>query len=352
MRVVILSDNAGMGGVNRYCLLLYEELKRREVDVRLACLSESSEGWLFTASRKAGIPVDVVEYRSVPRTISNLRDYLSRVNPSILHVQGYRSSIVGHVAAAGLGLKTVRTVHGMLPHLTLNLAVYDWMDRITWRCTDRVIAVSAQLKSQLTALGIQPEKVSVVRNGIRFGEPISRPSRAPVVGWVGRLSPEKGTSEFAEIMRRLSCECSEVRFLVVGDGPERASLETFVSTHELEHRVTFCGEVSDTSSVYGAMDIMVMPSKIEGLPFALIEGMASGVAVVANAVGGVPEVISHGHNGLLVTPGDSERFVMSVLQLLRDEELRSSIAMNACRYVRRVFSADQMAESTIKVYLS
>lgn len=350
MRVVILTDNAYMGGVNRYCLLLGEGLRQRGIDVRMACLTESEQGWLFEAARQASITVDAIPVTSMPRTVTGLRRYLQTVNPDLVHLQGYRSSIWGQLAAAGLSIPIVRTVHGLLAHLTFRLKVYDVLDRVSWRTTNRLITVSKELREKLITLGYPHERISAVPNGVHVEGPVNRPNRSAVIGWVGRLSPEKGTAQFADVIAAVGSKNSRANFLIVGDGPERMTLEATVHQARLSERVRFVGEQRDIGPFLRDMDVLVMPSKVEGLPFALIEAMGTGMPAVANAVGGVPEVIVDGQNGFLLDSQDTGGFVDAVLRLVEDPQLRGSMGINAHHHVLRQFSVDNMAAATLDVY--
>lgn len=350
MRVVLLSDSPHMGGVNRYCLLLMEGLRRCGVDVHLACLSEAEHGWLMEVAAHEVMTIDTIAVTSFPRTVARLRRYVQGLQPDILHVQGYRSSIVGQFSTLGLGIPTVRTVHGFLPHLTVRLKLYDMFDRLSWRGTARLISVSRELAGRIKALGYRPERVQAVPNGVHVQEPVPRSERDPVIGWAGRLSPEKGTEQFAEVIRAVGAQCNRARFLIVGDGPERRNLEQAVQAANLSGRVTFAGEQQDMAPFFAQMDMLAMPSLMEGLPFALVEAMGTGMPAVVNAVGGMPEVVVDGQGGFVLESGDTAGFVTAIMRLVQDQSLRQSMGQRAHEHVRTHYSIDTMAEQTLEVY--
>ena len=137
--------------------------------------------------------------------------------------------------------------------------------------------------------------------------------------------------------------------MLVGDGPDRKPLEDLAQELGIAGSVYFAGFRDDMARVYAGLDLLVMPSLDEGLPMTLLEAMAAKRAVIASAVGAVPEVVEHGQTGLLVEPGNADDLEQSMLLLLKDESLRHRMAENARKSVAR-FSSDRMARNYLDFY--
>ena len=136
---------------------------------------------------------------------------------------------------------------------------------------------------------------------------------------------------------------------MIGDGSDRKQLEALARELGISGSVYFAGYRDDMARAYASLDLMVMPSLDEGLPMTLLEAMAAKRAVIASAVGAVPEVIEHGQTGLLVEPGNVDDLEQAILMLLNEASLRNRIAQNARQSVAR-FSSDLMARKYLDFY--
>ncbi|HET8646158.1 MAG TPA: glycosyltransferase [Vicinamibacteria bacterium] len=213
-----------------------------------------------------------------------------------------------------------------------------------------VIAVSAAMARELVALGVPADKVAVVVTAIdppvmpalppaerraRLGLPAGR----PLALFLGRLSPVKGPDVLVEAMRLLRDRQPTAAFVFAGEGNLRPSLEAAVRAHGLADRTVFAGFVprERVGEYLAACDLLVLPSRSEGLPHAVLEAMACARPVVASAVGGVPEAVEHGVTGALVPPEDPAALAAALEPLLADSGLRA--AQGAAG--RRLFDARQ-----------
>ncbi len=218
--------------------------------------------------------------------------------------------------------------------------------RWTRGLSDRVVAVSSAVRDELVrADGADPARIVVIENGVdtsRFRMGSDGAVRAAlgfapdvaVLGVVGRLSAEKGFDVLLNAMAQARAQAVPLGLVVAGDGPERGALEQLARTLGLGGRVKFLGMCDDPRPVYAAMDVFALPSRQEGLPNALLEAMAMGRAVVASAVGGVPELIEHERTGLLVAPGSVAELAESLTRLASDPSLRERLGREAARRVR------------------
>jgi protein-tyrosine-phosphatase len=261
----------------------------------------------------------------------------------------------------------VRTIHGMREPLTgwnsVKFSVYERLERAALRRrADVLIAVSGHIADVLHQSGYAPEQVAQIHNGIDVrtvlaSRPIDQVRRELgigmerlVIGTVGRLMRVKGHAALIHAARSSLDERPGAVFLFVGDGPLRQELSTLAAQLGIEHACVFAGARTDVYDLIAAMDVFVLPSLSEGTPIALLEAMALRVPVVATAVGGVPEVVTHGVNGLLVEAGDAEGLSRACLQLATDRVKAHRLAVRARQDVESTFSAARSGDALVEAY--
>jgi glycosyltransferase involved in cell wall biosynthesis len=171
-----------------------------------------------------------------------------------------------------------------------------------------------------------------------------------MVGLIGRLAWEKGVDVFLQAAARVLAESSAAKFVVVGEGPDRERLDRLIDQLEIRGTVSMLGRRDDMPAVYASLDIMVSSSRQEGLPMAILEGMASSLPLVASAVGEVPTVVQDGVTGLLVPAEDVERLATSILELLRDAAKRKRFGAAARKLIEDEYSAERMTADYLRVY--
>ena len=295
------------------------------------------------------------------RTVKEIRQFIQVNNINILHSHGYKANIYGLLASLFTGVRRIATCHTWLG-TSVRMRAYQLLDKIFLRSFHKLIAVSDTLKDEIVRSGIPDHKVTVCNNGVGIDDvgPM-RPKceirkelgiqvRQQVVGTVGRLSREKGHLFLLRAARRVLSAEPNVRFLIVGDGPERESLRAACVALGLQDSVTFTGLRKDIPDLLSVMDVFVLPSFVEGTPMALLEAMAAKRPVVATKVGAVLTVLSDDHVGLLVEPGNVEQLSRSILALLRDREKAALLARNAYARVKSEFTARKMAERYASLY--
>jgi glycosyltransferase involved in cell wall biosynthesis len=179
---------------------------------------------------------------------------------------------------------------------------------------------------------------------------VTRPLRRLVT--VARLRPEKGHDTLLEAAVRIVEVFPDVRLTIVGDGPLRADLEARVAGLGLEGRVRLAGHQEDVAAELREHDVFVLPSRSEAFPNSVIEAMATGLPVVASAVGGIPELVDHGRNGLLVPPGQSGELAEAVIGLLRRPSFARALGRKARVDVLTRYSFDRMVHQFEALYLA
>jgi glycosyltransferase involved in cell wall biosynthesis len=375
IRIALMLTAVGFGGLERVCMTLLKNINRERFDVVPILLTRpwerdnmfvrelGKEGYdcceIPEALRESG------DYLRVARCYTLVWKQLKDGSFDVLHTNGYFADIVGIPVARMMGLPTVSTVHGFLSH-TWNLRLYNVIDRLLLRLATRVLAVSDALKRHLVESGLNPSRVRVIVNAVDLPKSNGSVNTDPdirrgnhnvnrdefCVGYVGRLSVEKGLTHLVAACVRLIRDGVPLRVLIVGDGPQRKELEQLSLVLGLGDRVVFAGFQEDIAAWMLCMDVFVLPSLTEGTPISLLEAMAYGVPVVATAVGGVPQVIEHGENGILVLPGRAEEISNAILALFKDSTARQKLAQNALVQVRTRYSAKQWIDRIEMEYQS
>ncbi len=298
----------------------------------------------------AGSPLAMA--RSIPRVARFLKDWRA----DLVHCHLPLSGVVGRLAGGRAGVPVIYTEHNLQERYHPATA---WANRLTWRRQTRALAVSGEVEASIQRHLGDRVPVERVLNGIRV-EAFSRngagpetrrhlgiPDTAPVVGTVAVFRRQKRLDQWFDVAGRLGSTLPDLHFLVVGDGPLRAEVEARAG--RLGERMHLVGFRDDVAPYLSAMDVFLMTSEHEGLPLALLEAMASELAVVATGVGGIPEVIEDGRSGFLSASAESA--VDLVSRLVADRVLRDRIGGQARRRVAESFSMERMARALERIYL-
>jgi glycosyltransferase involved in cell wall biosynthesis len=227
-------------------------------------------------------------------------------------------------------------------------------------CLDGTIVPSPALADKLLSEGgEQASKVSVIPHGVRMEAPAPAAfdgSGLPeafrgkfLVSFFGRLAIEKAPADFVEIARLLR-EYSDIRFLMTGDGSERPAVMASIDRYQLADRIHAPGFVDNVQTLMALSDVVVLPSRLDGMPLVIFEAQVYGKPVVASAVGSIPHVIEDGKSGVLCRPGDVHGFADRILKLWRSPDWRRSIAEEGRASVRANHSADAMTDRYIEVF--
>ncbi|CAN5840837.1 glycosyltransferase [soil metagenome] len=317
-----------VGGLEQVVLSLAAGHRQRGCRVSVAAVMEVEplEHPFLSPLRDHGVEVFPLVYpgRHYLREQRGLMSLLQRIRPSVVHTHGYRADVIGGGAARRLGFPTITTVHGFTGGGWKN-HVYEWLQRRSFRQFDAVVAVSRPLAEKLEQGGVPPKRLHLLPNGWgRSSPPLEREAACRAlglprdgfhIGWVGRLSEEKGADVLLDALPYLS-ELAPVVSLV-GDGRMRGSLEQRARDLGVAERVRWAGVIPDAGRLFQAFDVFVLSSRTEGTPIVLFEAMAAGVPIVATRVGGVPDVVSEAE-ALIVEP-EAPAELAAAIRAVHDE---------------------------------
>jgi glycosyltransferase involved in cell wall biosynthesis len=362
VKILHVISSGGMYGAEAVILNMSRTLNQASHSSALGVFSNSANPnlQLHEAAAREGIESHLIACDGqIDRTVvASIRELTSQTNADIVHAHGYKADIYAYLALRGSGTPLVSTCHTWYDNNML-VTLYGIADRLVLRHYRAVVAVSDEVKERLLKAGVHKDKIHLVRNGIDLrlfndAPPSLRNGTfsdlAQIVGLIGRLSVEKGVDIFLHAAARVLLELPLTKFVVVGEGPDRDKLESLIDELKIRSSVSMLGQRDDMPSIYASLDIMVSASRQEGLPMAILEGMASRLPLIATAVGAVPTVVVDGSTGVLLPPENSELLASAIVDLLRSPAEQERLGDAARKLIEDEFSADRMTADYLHVY--
>lgn len=314
------------------------------------------------ACKDRGVPVRVFAQRFNldPRPYRLLRALIAAERVDVIQTHGYKENVFGYFLARATAKPWICFMHGTTDE-NLKVRLYHKLDSYTVRAADRVLAVSHELVERVLPAKFA-EHVTVVDNAIlpkaqlptRFAvaqwKRQWRLNADPIIGCIGRLSPEKGQDLLLAAAAQLRNRGYRFQLVLAGDGPNRLALTQQCKRLGLDACVFFLGQQSDVDIVYAASDIVALPSRKEGMPNVVLEAMQHGVALVAMRVGAVPEMLTDNEHALLVPLGDVAGFANALARLLDDRETGKRLGRAAKAALFPRFSVANRSDTMERIY--
>jgi glycosyltransferase involved in cell wall biosynthesis len=368
LKVLALIEATRLTGIARN-VLEYARVSRTglggvDVEMALALIRRGAESsWRLDAVREqaahADVPVDLLveRHRYDQHIVEELRRLVDARRPHIIETHHTKSHCL--VALSGLWRRyTWVAFHHGYTQTNIKVCAYNHVDRWSLRHAAHVITTNESFSTTLAARGVSPWRITVLHNGVRempvvpaavatLRRTLGLKDQERVVLAVGRLSYEKG---HAHLIRAAAAWRSKARLVIVGDGPERASLERMARDLGVSDAVTLAGTTSHVAPFYALADVFVLPSLSEGSPNVLLEAMACGLPIVASRVGGVPEIAADGITALLGPPKDSDFIARAVDRLFAEPDLAARLGAAARRTVLSHHTPEQRATTLSRLY--
>lgn len=333
--IALLLDSSGPGGIESHVLSLAELMRAKGEPVKIVFLAHHGENLFLDRVRQSGVP-----FQALDGSIKSLLKFVRQSRPKLVHTHGYKSNILGRLVCKLTGTPVASSFHagerGRLP-----VSAYQLLDEWTSFLGAR-IAVSKAIAERM------PFKTMTIPNFIQRRTNVELEiNTTPRIAFVGRLSIEKGPDRFCRIAERIG---PRAKWEVFGDGP---LLEPLRATYG--HLVTFHGFKTTPEEIYPGVDLLVMPSRAEGLPMAALEAMSFGVPLVASNLGGLPDLVLDDETGWLVPPvGDQdceENAVDAIEKWVHASPMfRRKMSITVRSHVSDAFGADRAWDKFRAVY--
>ena len=324
--------------------------------------------------------VEVINLPSLVRRISLWNDLkafvliwslIRRYKPHIVHTHTSKAGVLGRLAAWLARVPVIiHKPHGHVfyGHFSPSLSrLFLHIERLLGRITDHIVALTPmEARDYLTLRVLTADKISIIHSGVdvhrfiagakqrtRKRKELGIPADSMVIGYVGWLIPIKGVTHLVNAMAKIAEPFPKSLLVLVGKGDDKGEeeikLKEQVGRAGLADKVRFLGWRSDVAEIMGCFDIFVLPSLNEGMGRVLVEAMAAGLPIVASRVGGIPDLVKDGQNGLLVPAADAPALAKAISDLLADKEKRNRMG-KAGKKICRAYSAEAMVEKIDNLY--
>jgi len=376
MKILRIITRLNIGGPAIHAVLLTKGL-RFKTQLVTGSVGEGEGDMSYLAEEKGVRPILIPElgrkirWRDDIVAFLKLYRLIKKEKPDIIHTHMAKAGTLGRLAGivAGVPIR-IHTFHGHVFQGYFNplaTKLFIIIERVLARFCQRIVTISPAQYHQLCydykiaprdrfvliplGFDLAPFLNSETQAG-RLRKELDIPLETYLIGIIGRLTPVKNHRLFFRAAREVLKREPEVKFLVIGDGELREELNAFVKKLGIEEKVIFLGWRRDMDLIYADLDVVVLTSINEGTPVTLIEAMASAKPVVATRVGGVPDVVKDGVNGILVPPEDAAGLAQGMLKLLKDKGLREDFGRAGREFVRERFSQDRLIMDMENLYTS
>lgn len=365
LRVLQFITPSGFYGAERWVLALANNLPAGSQTCDLVVTKEGSEQDLSVAAlypESAGrVHYIAMSNRFDLSAVSQLVTIINNRKIDIIHTHGYKSDILGLLAARRAGIRIVSTPHGFSNNVGWKLRLFIRLGLFALKFVDKVAPLSEQLVFDLKRYGIKDKQLRFIENGVDLTELAPYRKTLPVqdfsaasglhLGYVGQLIPRKGLADLLQAFNLLWQRFPDSKLTLIGEGSQRSELEALAKTLPAASAISFLGFRGDRIVLLKDFDAFALTSSLEGIPRCLMEAMAVGVPVVAYDIPGVDQLITHESTGLLAPLGDWQQLANHLIRLAAEPALANKISLAARQLVDQRFSAARMANEYQQLFL-
>ncbi len=360
MKVLQFICSTGFYGAERWVLALSKHLPSSVESELVVTLEPGTEDLELVRQFKA-----IGKTHQVPMNgrfdlgaVDKLAQLIKQNNIDIIHTHGYKSDILGVMAARKAGIPCVVTPHGFENAADFKLRFFIWLGCLAMRFADKVVPLSRQLMEDVKRFKVAPHKLEYIQNGVDLSEVEAvrltkvpgDSSRKKQIGFVGQMISRKNITALLDCFDHLYKKRQDVELILLGDGEDRPSLEAYAKTLPSNEAIKFLGFRNDRLQLLRDFDIFVMSSTLEGIPRCLMEACAMEIPVSAYDIAGVDQLITHKESGLLAPLHDKDQLLADWETILDDSAYAQTLAANAKSYVETHFSAKRMADEYLSLF--
>lgn len=369
-RILYVITKANFGGAQRYVYDLAVAARDQGHDVAVAV---GGSGPLVDKLSEAGIrtiPLDLRQHRTFIGDLLTFGSLFSLIRifrterPDVVHTNSAKAGGLGALAARLVGIRRIIfTAHGWefnAPRGAFSKAGIRLFSWITILLSHVTICVSDAVRHDVAWLPGTKQKLLVVHNGVSCDAPLSKSAartalcpHTSVSYWIGMLSelhPTKRVDDAIYAFSQVAEHHPDMGLFVIGEGKERERLERLIRELRLAGRVVLLGYISDAPHYLGAFDLFVHTSQSEALALAILEAGCAALPAIATRVGGIPEIITDGRDGLLVPPRSPHDLARAIETLRGSPEMARAFALSLHARVQRDFTKERMVSETLALY--
>lgn len=358
-RILHIIPSLDQSGAEKQLALAALHLPREKYEVRVIAVTRG--GYYEKVLREAGVDVQVIgkRFKWDPMTLYRLFSMIKEFQPDIVQTWLFAGNAYGRVAAHW----------AKVPHIIASeRCVDEWksgyhflIDRFLMRWTDRIVVNAEGIRRFYVRQGLTDQAITTIPNAIepkpidpspttKIRESLGVPPDVPLVGFIGRLWPQKRVQDLIWATDILRMSGWNFRIVIVGDGPRRVALKRFADALEIMPIVHFVGHRNDVTEIMRALDMLVLPSKFEGLPNVALEAMMAGKPVVGTRIAGTDEVVVDGETGILVPPQQPLELARAIRSILADPSLGKRMGAAGRERVLSEFSIEGMIAKYERLY--
>lgn len=353
--------STGFYGAERWILALAKHLNKDNIRCDLAItLEQNSQDLELVKQYK----ISCGETFEIPMSgrfdltvINKLVQLIKERDIDIIHTHGYKSDILGVIAAKKAGIKSIVTPHGFENADDFKLRTFIWLGCKSMKFADKVVPLSRQLCDDSRQHGVKEDNLVYIQNGVDLSEveeqrllPKDVNNNEKRIGFVGQMISRKNIFDILDIFNDLCTKHNNLKLILLGDGDQRAELELYANKLMHNSKIEFLGFRDDRLALLQGFDLFVMTSTLEGIPRCLMEATAMGIPVAAYNIAGVDQLITHEKSGLLAKLGDKETLTQYWEKLLFDTNYANELTNNARDYVNEHYSAQRMANEYTNLF--
>lgn len=363
IRVLQFICPAGLYGAEMWILALAKYLDREKIKCDLAITLESETQNIEVFHRFKALGLDAYQVqmngRFDLRCIKGLVKLIREQQIDIIHTHGYKSDILGLIAAKITGIKSLATPHGFENAKDFKLQMFIKLGCLALKYHNYVAPLSEELMEDMRRLKIKNEKIRLIKNGVDLDE-IDNVRDLPaeslfnssdkIIGYVGQVAHRKNIGDMIKAFDLLYTKHKNIGLIIVGDGPQREEMEALARSMASGKKIEFWGYRKDRLKILKGMDLFTMTSSLEGIPRCMMEAMGMGKPVAAFNIPGVDKLIIPEKTGLMAEFGNIKKLAEQWERLLFDLPFAKEIAMNGRQHILDNFSAKRMADEYVGLY--